>query len=115
MGIEGRTIFNGIEVSIQQEDNGKLSGNVIKLNDNKYVNMFVEKGDNWVSDISRVSNFEFKLTEKKIGSALFELYGQTTSVELEVQFIDNNTISLGKLSSHQGRSAVVYRRVEKIE
>ena len=111
--LEGRTIFNGIEVSIQQDDNGKLSGKVIKLNDNKYVNMFVEKGDSWVSEIRRASNFEFKLTEKKIGSTLFALYGQTTSKEFDVQFIDDNTIGLGKGSSDPTESTIIYKRVDR--
>ncbi len=46
--------------------------------------MFVEKGDNWVSNIRRSPNYEFKLTEKKIGSTLFALYRQATSTEFDV-------------------------------
>ncbi len=111
--LQGRTIFNGIEVSIQKDVNGKLTGKVIKLNDNKYVKMFVESGDSWVSEIRRSSNFEFKLTEKKIGSTLFGLYGQSTSKEFEVQFIDNNTIGLGTGNSDPSESTIIYKRVDR--
>ncbi len=111
--LQGRTVFNGIEVSIQQDSNGKLYGNVIKLNDNKYVKMFVEVGDSWVSEIRRSSNFEFKLIEKKIGSTLFALYGQSTSEKFDVQFIDNNTIGLGKGSSDPTVSTITYKRVDR--
>lgn len=111
--LQGRTIFDGIEISIQKDIDGRITGKVIKLNDNKYVKMFVENGDSWVSGISRASNFEFKLTEKKIGSTLFSLYGQSTSKEFKVQFIDNNTFGLGIGSSDPTESTIIYRRVNK--
>ena len=109
--LQGRTIFEGIVVSIEKNEAGTLSGKVINLNDNKYVKMFVENGDNWVSNISRSSNFEFKLTEKKIGSSLFALYGQSTSKAFKVQFIDENTIGLGEGSFDPLKSSITYRRV----
>jgi len=111
--LQGRSIFEGIVVSIEKNTEGDLSGKVISLNNNKYVRMFVENGDSWVSNISRSSNFEFKLTEKKIGSSLFALYGQSTSKGFKVQFVDENTIGLGEGSSDPLKSSITYKRVNK--
>ncbi|MRT92210.1 hypothetical protein [Ancylomarina sp. 16SWW S1-10-2] len=111
--LQGRSIFEGVVVSIEKNEEGNLSGKVISLNNNKYVKMFVENGDSWVSNISRSSNFEFKLTEKKIGSSLFALYGQQTSKDFKVQFIDENTIGLGEESSDPLKSSITYKRVNK--
>jgi hypothetical protein len=111
--LQGRSIFEGIVVSIEKNADGNLSGKIISLNDNKYVKMFVENGDSWVSNISRSSNFEFKLTEKKIGSSLFALYGQSTSKGFKVQFIDENTIGLGEGSTDPLKSNIIYKRVNK--
>ncbi len=105
--IEGRSMFKGIEIEIYKTDSGDLKGKTIKLNDNKYVKMFSELGDTWVSNIKRSSNFAFKLTEKKIGGALFSLYGQSTSKEHKVEFSDKNTIVKGKGGS------VLYKRVQE--
>lgn len=63
--LEGRSMFNGIEIKIEENSSGKLIGKVISLNDNKYVKMFVEMDDTWVTGIRRTSNYEFRLTEKK--------------------------------------------------
>lgn len=109
--LQGRSMFNGIEISIEENTSGDLVGKVIKINDNKYVNMFVEPNDTWVSSIRRSSNYEFKLTEKKVGSALFSLYGLDTSKEYKVEFIDENTLGLGTGESKPAESSVRYIRI----
>jgi hypothetical protein len=56
--IEGRSMFNGIQIKIKKEDN-ELIGRIYKLNDNKLVQLFADSNDLWVSGIERKSNFEF--------------------------------------------------------
>jgi hypothetical protein len=108
--LHGREMFRGIEVDIVKNEKNELVGKVIKLNDDKYVNMFVTIGDSWVTKIARSSNYEFKLTEKKIAYKLFALYGQSTSKEFKVQFIDKNTIGLETGSSDPTKSTILYKR-----
>ena len=109
--LDGRSMFNGIEIKIEENSGGKLIGKVISLNDNKYVKMFVELNDTWVTGIRRTSNYEFRLTEKKIASALFSIYGMETTKEYTVEFIDKNTIGLGTGDSKPTESSIKYIRV----
>lgn len=108
----GREMYNGIVIRIEKDINGDLKGSVIQKNDEKYVKMFVEVGDTWVSNIERLSNYEFKLTERKIAGGLFALYGQSTSQKYNVQFIDENTIGLGTGNTDPIESSVIYKRIE---
>ena len=110
--LEGRSMFNGIEIKIDENSNGKLIGKVISLNDNKYVKMFVELNNTWVTGIRRTSNYEFRLTEKKIGSDLFSIYGLETAKEYKVEFIDEDTIGLGSGDSKPTDSSIKYIRVK---
>ncbi len=110
--LHGRQMFEGIEISISKNESGQIVGKVISLNENKYVKMFVEMNDTWVSDITRSSNYKFKLTEKKIGSSLFALYGQSTSKEFSVEFIDENTIGLATGNSNPTESTIIYKRIK---
>ena len=109
--ITGRKIFNGIQISIQEE-NGKLKGKIVKLNDNKYVQSFVEIDDIWISEITRSSNYQFKLKEKRIGSELFALYELGTVEDFKVEFIDRNLIGLSKSNSDPLNSEIKYKRIE---
>lgn len=111
--IQGRTMFDGIEVSIEKNSSGNLVGKVVKLNDNKYVQMFLEENAVWVTGIKRSSNYQFKLTERKIAHELFSLYGQKTSVEYEAQFINENLIGLGTGNSDPIKASVTYKRISK--
>ncbi len=108
--IQGRTMFDGIEVSIEKNGSGSVVGKVVKLNDNKYVQMFLEENAVWVTGIKRSSNYQFELTERKIASELFSLYGQKTSVEFEVQFIDDNLFGLGTGNTDPIKSSITYKR-----
>lgn len=109
--LEGRSMFNGIEIKIEENSGGKLIGKVVSLNDNKYVKMFIETNDTWVTGIRRTSNYEFRLTEKKIGSDLFSIYDLETTKEYKVEFIDEDTIGLGSGDSKPTESSVKYIRV----
>lgn len=110
--VKGRQMFEGIQIRIEKIDN-KLVGKITKLNDNKIVQMFVATGDIWVSEIERSSNFEFRLTEKKIAKDLFSLYGLSTSQEFRTQFIDSNTIGLVTDNNSDPKlSTIKYRRIE---
>lgn len=92
---EGRGMLNNIEVEIKKDDKGNWVGLAKKLNDDKYVNMFMTVGDVVIPKIKRNSNFEFVVTEKKVAAALFATYGQSSSVDFTATFKDKNTILLG--------------------
>ena len=111
--LEGRSMFAGIEIRIEENSGGNLTGKVVSLNDNKYIKMFVEPNDIWVTDIQRASNYEFRLTEKKVGSDLFSIYGLETTKEYKVEFIDENTIGLGSGDSKPTKSSIKYTRINK--
>ena len=108
--IQGRSMFNGIEISIAKSNSGSFVGKVVKLNDNKYVQMFLEKNALWITEIKRSSNYQFTLREKKIASELFSLYGQETSVEFKVQFINENSFGLATGNLDPIESTVIYKR-----
>lgn len=111
--LKGRTMFDGITIQIEKDNQGELKGKIVALNENKFVQLFAEQNDTWVSTIKRISNYEFKLVEKKIGDALFSMYGMDTSKDFKVQFIDENTIGLSSGSSDPKTSTVKYLRVLK--
>lgn len=94
--LEDRGILSGLHVEIIKNDKGALKGSLKKLNDNKYVQMFMEVGDPFVTEIKRTSNYEFIISEKKIAAPLFSAYGQSTTSEFEAEFNDKNELLLGK-------------------
>lgn len=108
--LRGRGIYDGIQLQIQKE-NDKLIGRLTKLNENKYVQMFSELEDVWVSNISRSSNYQFRLTERKIGRELFALYGISTSQEFKVEFINDDTIGLST-GGNPNKSSIKYVRIK---
>jgi hypothetical protein len=91
-----RGMFEGIEIEILKDKKGKFTGAVTKLNDNKYVQMFMQEGDILLSEIKRNSNFSFVISEKKIAAPLFSAYGQSTTTEFEAAFDGKEKILLGK-------------------
>jgi len=111
--LQGRPMFEGIKIKIEKNETNEFVGKVFSINDDKYVKMFVDSADLWVTSIKQSSNFEFSLTEKKIGSELFALYGQDTKTEFKVQFIDKNIFGLETGSSDPTKSKIIYIRIEK--
>lgn len=111
--IHGRPMFDGIKLRIEKNENGEIVGKVVKLNENKYVKMFVDSSNTWVSEIKQSSNFEFKLTEKKIGGELLALYGQETTKEFNAEFIDENTLGLASGNSDPTKSTIIYKRIKE--
>lgn len=109
--LKGRSMFEGIQVRIDKQGE-KISGRIFKLNDNKFIKMFADTNDVWVSEIRRSSNYQFRLVEKKIARDLFSLYGLSTSQEFKVQFIDDNTIGLSTESADPLKSQIVYKRIQ---
>ena len=109
--VKGRSMFDGIVIRIDKNNNDEYIGRVKEINENKYVKMFVEPNDIWFYGIKRSSNFEFKLSEKKLASELFSMYGLSSKVEYRVQFIDKNTIGLGQ-DSDPIKSGITYKRVD---
>ncbi|MDA3912129.1 MAG: hypothetical protein PF448_12310 [Bacteroidales bacterium] len=110
--LKGRPMFDGIQLEIRKESDGNLTARVIKMNDNKYVRMFVETNNVWVTEISRISNFEFRLIEKRLGSELFSIYDLSSTSEYKVVFIDENTIALGVNGTDPHDSKIKYVRIE---
>lgn len=109
--LKGRSMFEGVQIEIIQNKQNKFSGKIVDLNDNKYIEMFSALDDTWVTGISRISNYEFKLTEKKLGSALFSLYDLATTKDFKAQFIDENTIGLSAGNAKPSNSSIRYVRV----
>ena len=109
--LKGRSAFEGMQIDIEKKDN-HLSGKIFKLNDNKFVKLLVDSGGTWISEIKRSSNYEFKLTEKKIAGELFSSYGLSSSQEYRVQFIDDNTIGLAVENPDPQTSTIIYKRVK---
>jgi len=110
--LKGRKMTNGIQIKIHKNKKGDLIGKVVKLNNNKYVKYFVDINDILISKISRKSNYEFKITERKIASELFGYYGINTSDKFIAQFIGNDTIGLGKGNSDPQKSNIFYIRIK---
>ena len=90
-----RGMFENMEVEILKEQDGNFISVVKKVNDDKFVNMFMEVGDKMVTGIKRKSNFEFVISEKKIAAPLFSQYGQSTLTEFVVTFENKDKILLG--------------------
>ena len=111
--LEGRKMFEGISIEIKENPKGELVGKVLSLNNEKYVQLFLEVGDTWVSGIERSSNYEFQLTEKKLAAPLFAMYGQSTSKTFRVQFIDENTIGLSTGNVNPATAKVNYKRISQ--
>ena len=109
--LQGRGILDGMNIKIDT-DNDKLVGRISKLNDNKYVLMFSEIGDIWITEISRTSKFQFELTEKKIAGQLFSMYDISTSTEFKVEFTDNNTFGISAKNQDPSKSKALYKRIE---
>ncbi|PXY00714.1 hypothetical protein DF185_12440 [Marinifilum breve] len=110
--LKGRSMLEGIKIEIKKTDSGSLVGKVVEINDNKYVKFFVEPNETWITNIKRSSNSQFRLTEKKIGSALFATYGLGTKKEFKVEFLNNDTIGLGSDSKDPEQSTIQYLRVK---
>jgi hypothetical protein len=109
--LAGRGMFEGIQIKIENQDE-KMVGRIIKLNDKKVINMFADSNDVWVDNIRRTSNYEFRMTEKKVARELFAMYGISTSQEFKAQFIDDNTIGLATDNSDPIKSTVIYKRIK---
>lgn len=109
--LKGRKMFEGIQIKIEVQGE-TVTGKIVKLNDNKWVKMFADNGDVWISEVTRSSNYQFRLVEKKLAKDLFSLYGISTSQEFKVEFIDDNTIGLTSETGDPQKATVFYKRVE---
>ncbi len=109
--LEGRSMFNSMEIDISRNEKGKLVGRISKLNDNKYIKIFANIGDIWIADISRSSNYHFRITEKKIARELFGLYGLSSTNEFKAEFIDQNAFGISD-NGNPIESSVRYVRIE---
>lgn len=109
--LKGRDMFNDMQIEIKFNEAGKIDSKIIKLNQNKFVQLFLAEGDEWVEAIRRNSNAEFVLTEKKIAAPLFSQYGNPTSKEWNAVFKNENCIGISE-SKNAEMSSVKYCRVK---
>lgn len=109
--LKGRNLFEGIQVEIEIDKSGKVSSKVVKLNDNKYVQLFLSEGDEWVKSIKRSSNFEFVVSELKLAGPLFSLYGNSTTKEWNAVFKNKNCIGISE-NKNPEMSSIEYCRVK---
>jgi hypothetical protein len=109
--LKGRDMFKNIQIEIKLDKNGKIQSKIVKLNDNKYVSLFLAKGDEWVKNIRRTSNYEFVITEKKIAAPLFSQYGNSTSKDWNAVFKNENCIGISE-TKNAGSSKIEYCRVK---
>lgn len=109
--LKGRDMFENMQIEIKLDEDGKIHSKIIKLNDNKFVRLFLSEGDQWVKDIRRTSNYEFVITEKKIAAPLFSVYGNSTSKEWNSVFKNEDCIGISE-SKSPDRSKIEYCRVK---
>ena len=109
--LKGREIFKDIQIEIELDKDGKIQSKIVKLNDNKFVRLFLSEGDQWVKSIRRNSNYEFVITEKKIAAQLFSQYGNSTSKDWNAVFKNENCIGISE-SKNAGSSKMEYCRVK---
>ena len=109
--LKGRDMFKGMQIEINLDEDGKIQSKIVKLNDNKFVRLFLSEGDQWVKDIRRTSNYEFVITEKKIAAPLFSQYGNSTSKEWNAVFKNENCIGVSE-TKNAASSKVEYCRVK---
>ncbi|MDX1445769.1 hypothetical protein [Lishizhenia sp.] len=103
-----RGILDSLEIEITEDSLKNYTGRVIKVNNNKYVKLFMDDGDLFIKKIKRYSNKDFKLTEKKIAGPLFSIYGESTNKELDVHFHHKDTIYVGE----KGNGGIYVRIIE---
>lgn len=111
--LEGRAMYTDMLIKINRENN-ELIGRIFKKNTNKYVQLFADSNDVWISEIKRNSNFEFTIKESKIARELFGLYNQSTSQELKVQFLNDSIIGCAIKDENPLSSKVRYCRVKDL-
>ena len=61
--LHGRSMFDGIKIKISKNESGQLIGTVVQLNQNKYIQLFLELNDTWVASVKQNSNYEFTFIE----------------------------------------------------
>ena len=88
--------MDGLLVRINRNNKEEFTGRVVKLNENKYVNIFLDSNSVVIPSIERRSNFQFMFWENKIGSELFSLYGLDTKITYQAQFLNEDTIVLSE-------------------
>ncbi len=96
--VEDHSILNNCELIISYKSKS-LKGRLIKLNQNKLVNLFCDTNTIIISSIARKSNFQFIVKEKLIASELFSSYNISSEKNIEAEFKSENTIILKKSES----------------
>lgn len=110
--MEGRSMFEGMQIAIIKKDNGSFEGRIFRLNENKMIKLFADSNQIIVSDIKRNTNSQFTLTEKKIAGDLFSNYGMETKTDYKAAFITNDLIGLSTGTLDPKASKILYRRVK---
>lgn len=109
--VVGNSTLQDIQFSIQI-DGKKVKSEIVNLNENKWVNQFSEVGDKWISSVERESNFQFKISEKRIGSGIFSLYDLPSSNTYFAQFAHQDTLCLSTSKNKVLKSQYRYIRIK---
>lgn len=109
---EGRSIYNGMTVEITRNKKGSLEGKLKTLNDNKLVKLFADTNDVVIADITRNSNFQFSITQNRIGKELFGMYDVETSDKYTAEFIQDNLIGLSRGTGSPKDASIKLRKVK---
>jgi len=104
--VKGKSIYEGMKFKITKDDSS-LKGYIITPPKNKYA-YFIDSGDNWITSITRVSNYSFKITEKKIAQQLFSEYKLDSNSTFYAYFFGNDTISLSPKKLYAPKKTQTY-------
>ena len=109
----GRNIYSGMVIKIEKKDN-QLVGEVAESPDNIYGELFIKKGDIWISQIKRSANYYFKVNEAKIAKELFSTYGLSTDTEYYATFSEDKKsiyLSTERPNINVKESRIFYKKI----
>ena len=90
---KGKKNLDGLQIIISNSNNGYV-GRITKLPNSPVFKSYLNINDIWITSIERTSNFEFKISEKKIASDLFSEYGMPSIRKYKAVFVSDNRIDL---------------------
>ena len=109
----GRDIYSGMVIKIEEKDN-QLVGKIVELPNNIYGELFLKKGDIWVSQIKRSANYYFKVTELKIAKDLFSTYDLPANNEYYATFSEDKKsvyLTTKTPNANVKKSSVLYKKI----
>lgn len=109
---EGSSIYDGVTIEIRKNEKGSLQGRLKTLNNNKLVQLFADTNDVVIPDIARNSNFQFTITQNRIGKELFGLYDLETSDKYTAEFVHPDLIGLNRGTGNPKDAPIKLRKIK---